>query len=108
MSFDLGNILLGFFTTFFQVLTNAIFSPIETLWVDIDIAIQTFPLLQNFTNVINTYFIPSISWFTNLIPPLTWSAIKLHIDFMILIYGVVFTLHLILKPLKIIKKLPLA
>lgn len=108
MSIDLGQILLDFFSTFYQTITGVIFSPIETLWVDIDIAIQTAPLIQNFYNVINTYFIPSISWFTNLIPPYTWSAIKLHIDFMILIYGVTFMLHVILKPLKIIKKLPLA
>lgn len=108
MSFDLGKILLDFFSTFFQTFTSVVFSPIEALWVDIDIAIQTAPLITNFYNVINTYFIPSISWFTNLIPPYTWSAIKLHIDFMILIYGVTLTLHVILKPLKFIKKLPLA
>lgn len=97
---------------FFDILFNlvkgfvaVIFSPIQALLPNIFTGIVISEYTQNFYGIINQYIIPSVSFFANMVPPMTWSLIIIYFNLIVAIYGVVFTLHYILKPLRIIKKL---
>lgn len=103
----LDSLAKGFFDLLFNLVRafiQILFTPLQTLLPSIFTGIVISDYTQNFYSIINQYIIPSVSFFANMVPPMTWSMIIIYFDLMIAIYGVVFVLHYILKPLTIIKR----
>lgn len=97
--------LFNFLFNLINVFLRAIFSVPFTLLGQLFDGIVISDFTTNFYSVLNTYVIPTASWFTNLVPPLTWNLIVLYFTFQLGLYGVVLTTHLIIKPLTVVKKL---
>lgn len=96
----------GFFDIVFNLINvfiDAIFLPVNTLLPSIFDGIVLSDYVTNFYGIINQYIIPSAAFFANIVPPLSWSLIIIYFTLMISLYSVVFTLHFILKPLKVVK-----
>lgn len=104
----MDSIVSGLFNFLFNLINSflsAIFSVPLTMVGQLFDGIVISDFTTNFYNILNTYVIPTASWFSNLIPPLTWNLIVLYFTFQLSLYVVVFATHLIVKPLSVIKKL---
>ena len=97
--------LFNFLFNIINIFLEAIFSVPFLLLGQLFDGIVISDFVNNFYSVLNTYVIPSASWFTNLVPPLTWNLIVLYFTFQVGLYSVVIVSHLIIKPLRVIKKL---
>lgn len=92
----------------FNLLAQTIFGPIFTAMDTILIGLNFDGPLAIFTTVLETYVSPFVAWFLVQIPPFTLSVITLGIAFYISFYALSFSVNIILKLLKLIKKLPMA
>lgn len=85
-----------------QWVVNLILTPINSL------VNALFPdmsgAISNFNNMVNNYIGGSLSWFANLIPPITKSMILLGITFLIAYYGAIWSYTLVIKLYNVIQK----
>lgn len=88
-----------------QTFINIIMSPINQALDPVLSGILASEQIVNFYYVINNYVLPGVSYFINIIPPYTWSALLVFITFYIGLYSVVMAVHLVLKVLRVIKRL---
>ena len=88
-----------------KVFVSGLFSPVQLLLPNIFTGIVLNDYVTNFYGILNEYVIPSAQFFANMVPPMTWNLFIIYFTIMISLYAVVFTLHYILRPLRVIKKL---
>lgn len=104
----MGSAILQVFIDFLNLLAAHIFGPlfavIDSLWDVIELT----PYINNFNTFIQTYVAPFISYFLDAIPPLTLSVIVLELTVTLFIFNLSLAVHIGLKALKLMKKLPLA
>lgn len=104
----MAKVFIGVIYALFNLLANTIFSPIFTLMDALILGLNLDPFVDVFTSVLQTYVTPYVGWFLVQIPPQTLSVIALGIGFTISFFAISFSVNIILKVLKLIKKLPMA
>ena len=103
------NALFNGLVLLLQGFLNTIFAPIYTILGQIFTNIVTQEFYTNFQSVLTNYIGPLVGWFIELIPPMSFRVLLLWFTFMVALYGVALAIHIILKPLKALKRLvPLA
>lgn len=92
------------FEVFFKVivaLTNVFLLPINALLVNF--FPDTTNLINTFNNNVTLYIGNNLAYFSSLIPPTSRSFIVFYLTFLISYYTISFTIHGILKIVRIIK-----
>lgn len=92
----------------FKVLLKFIKSVVGIVLAPINLAVANlFPNLSNMINTFNTavsrYVGSGLSWFAHLLPPGVKQLVGVYLLFLIAYYGVVITVHGIIKVINIIK-----
>lgn len=100
--------ILQVFINFLNLLAGHIFGPLFTLTDSLWDLIQLTPYLDRFNIFIQTYVAPFIAYFMDAIPPLSLSVIILELTVSLFIFNLSLAVHIGLKALKLMKKLPLA
>lgn len=96
----MGKIFLIFLKIIVSIV-NFILVPINSLIV------SNFPdisnMIYNFNNIINNYIGGGLSYFSSILPPMTRTCILFYLNVLIWGYGIVYSVHLIVKLFRIIK-----
>lgn len=94
------------FSVFFKIIKKIVeifLTPINLLVANL------FPNLTNiistFNSAVSTLLGSTIGYFSSILPPITRTIILLWFSILISYYGVVFSIHLIMKVIEIIKKI---
>ena len=98
------NIFIGVLNGFIDVLFSPIINGLNNILVSFFGNILIHDVILNFYDVLNNYVIPTFSYFTNLIPPMTWNVILLNLTLYGLIYTFTLTIGLIFKAFRLIKE----
>lgn len=104
----IDSVVETFFNFFYVIINsflNIIFAPLNQMMQPIMAGILSSEQVINFYNVMNSYVLPSVGFFVNLVPPLTWNSILIFILFYISLFSAVAFLHVGLKVLKVVKRL---
>lgn len=104
----MAKVFIGVVYAIFNLVANHIFGPIFTLLDTLILGLGIDGFISNFTNVLQLYITPYVGWFLIQIPPVTLNVIAMAIGFYISFYVISFSVNIILKVLKLIKKLPMA
>lgn len=104
MAKTLFKVLFGFL----NLLASTIFGPIFQLLDALLLGLNFDSFVNNFLSVLDTYVVPFTVWFLEQIPPMTLSVIILEVTFTVSFFALSFSINIILKILKLIKKLPVA
>lgn len=103
------NVLFNGLVALLQGFLNTIFAPIYTILGQALTNVFTQDFYTNYQVVLVQYVQPLVGWFIQLIPPLSFQVLLLWFTFIVALYGIALTIHVILKPLRVLKKLiPLA
>ncbi len=104
----IDSLVQNFFDFLFVIINsflNIIFAPLNQMLQPIMAAVLSSDQVLNFYNVMNSYVLPSVGFFVNLVPPFTWNAILIFILFYISLFSCVAFLHVGLKVLRVVKRL---
>lgn len=94
------------FNVFFGVIkaiVNVILTPVNLLITGLFPSLAT--ILNSFNSAISIYLGGGLSYFFNLIPPTSRTLILLWVSIIIAYYGIIFSYHLIMKIITIIKRI---
>lgn len=110
---DLGSMIFNVLVSLINGLIDFIFSPIfngiNNLLTSFFGNLLLSPVITNFYDVLNGYVIPTLRYFLDLIPPMTFDVILLSLDLFILVHAWQLTAGLIFKSFRLIKEfVPLA
>ena len=94
----------------FNVLFKIIIATVNTILLPINGLVSTlFPnfssLITTFTLSVSVFINSTFTWFINILPPYTKTAIIVYITFLISYYTISITLHYILKVFQIIRNI---
>ncbi|MDE5553441.1 MAG: hypothetical protein K2I67_02730 [Malacoplasma sp.] len=98
------------FAKFFNIFLNLIKSIVNIFLAPINIVVSTmFPdlsfIISTFNNAVERLIGPSLGFFSHLLPPITRSLISLYLSALLSYYATSFTVHAIIKIVKLIKEI---
>lgn len=93
------NGIMKMVTSIINIVLLPVNSLISSIFPDFSSAIN------NFNTFVNTYVGGSISYFCNILPPITRNIIGIWLTFLVVYYGVVWTYSAIIKIYNVIQKI---